>query len=135
MYKTNWTTEELSKLKDITNHKVIYDGYEFVWMSRIRSKWRRHCVDNFIDYNKPMSWIYHHIYRWNKEYRERHSKYVEEMKIQLDIDVKIKEISRVANIKTKQKILEILNLKPNMSNKNISDVLGVTIRTVERHRR
>ena len=57
------------------------------------------------------------------------------MRRSLEIDVKIREISRIANIKTKQKIQEILNLKPDISNKDISDILGVTIRTVERHRK
>jgi DNA-binding CsgD family transcriptional regulator len=57
------------------------------------------------------------------------------MRRSLEIDIRIKEISRVANIKTKQKIQEILNLKPDIENKDISDILGVTIRTVERHRK
>jgi hypothetical protein len=134
MYKTNWTDIHLKQLKEITNHKVTYDGYEFVWMSRIDGKWSRHYIDNFNNYKKPMSWIHTNIYRWNKEYKNRYSEYLADMRRSLEIDVRIKEISRVANIKTKQKILEILNLKPNINNKDISDILGVTIRTVERHR-
>jgi predicted transcriptional regulator len=57
------------------------------------------------------------------------------MRKRLDLDVKIREISREANVNTKQKVLEIINLKPNISNKDIADILGVTIRTVERHRK
>ena len=56
------------------------------------------------------------------------------MRLRLDIDVKIREISREANVKTREKVIEILYLKPDISNKDIADVLGVTIRTVERHR-
>ena len=135
MYKTSWSDNHLKQLKDITNHKVIYDGYEFVWMSKLDGNWNRHYVRNFTNYNKPMSWIYVSIYKWNKEYKNRYSEYLEDMRRSLEIDIRIQEISRVANIKTKQKIQEILNLKPDINNKDISDILGVTIRTVERHRK
>jgi Holliday junction resolvase RusA-like endonuclease len=135
MYKTSWSDNHLKQLKDITNHKVIYDGYEFVWMSKLDGNWNRHYVRNFTNYNKPMSWIHVSIYKWNKEYKNRYSNYLENMRRSLEIDIRIQEISRVANIKTKQKIQEILNLKPDINNKDISDILGVTIRTVERHRK
>ena len=131
---TNWTTEELSNLKDVINHKVIYDGFDFVWMSRASNTWERHYVSNFRDYNKPMSWIHHHTYRWGKEYKQRQDKYLANMRRSLDVDVKIREISREVEIKTKQKVKEILNLKPDISTTDIADILGVTIRTVERHK-
>ena len=132
---TNWTTEDLRNLKEMTNHKVVYDGYEFVWMSRLSGQWSRHYISNFKDYNKPMSWIHHHIYLWGKEYKQRHAKYLDDMRLQLDIDVRIREISREANVTTKQKVMEVIKLKPDISNKEISDILGVTIRSIERHRR
>ena len=131
---TNWTTEQLRNLKEVTNHKVIYDGYEFVWMSKPEDKWLRHYISNFEDYNKPMSWIHHHTYNWGVEYRARHSKYLEDMRKSLDVDVRIKEISREAKFKTKEKVNEIIRLKPNMSNKDIAGLLEVTVRTVERYK-
>ena len=57
------------------------------------------------------------------------------MRKSLDIDIKIREISREANVKTKQKVLEVISLRPSISNKEISDILDVTIRSVERHRK
>lgn len=133
MNKTSWSTEHLRQLKEITNHKVIYDGYEFVWMSKIDNKWQRHYIANFEDYNKPMSWIYFTIARWDKEYKQRSESYFNEMIKELEIDVKIKEISNEYSKKTKQKINEIKTLKPTISNKEIADILGVSVRTVERH--
>tara|TARA_R110000851_G_scaffold205552_1_gene357548 strand:+ start:1312 stop:1749 length:438 start_codon:yes stop_codon:yes gene_type:complete len=132
---TNWSTEELKHLKEMTNHKVVYDGYEFIWMHRLDGEWNRHYVNNFEDYNKPMSWIYSHVYRWDKEYRKRHAKYLDDMRMQLDIDIRIREISKEANIKTKQKVLEVIYLRPSISNKEISTILDVTVRSVERHRK
>jgi len=129
---TNWTTEELSNLKDVINHKVIYDGYEFVWMSKPNTTWERHYVSNFEDYNKPMSWIHHHTYNWGKEYKQRQEKYLADMRKSLDVDVKIREISREAKIKTKEKVVEILKLKPTLNNQEVADILGLAIRTVRR---
>ena len=131
---TNWTTEQLGNLKNVTNHKVVYDGYEFVWMSKPNNTWMRHCVSNFKDYNKPMSWIHHHTYNWGKEYRQRHDRYLQDMRKSLDIDVKIREISREAKVKTKEKVREIINLKPNISSKEIADILDITPRAVNKHR-
>ena len=131
---TNWTTEQLGNLKNVTNHKVVYDGYEFVWMSKPNDTWTRHYVSNFKDYNKPMSWIHHHTYNWGKEYRQRHDRYLQDMRKSLDIDVKIREISREAKVKTKEKVREIINLKPTITNKDIADILGVTIKSVEYHK-
>ncbi len=132
---SSWSTEHLMQLKELTNHKIIYDGYEFVWMVQLDSSWVRRYVCNFTDYNKPMSWIHHNIYVWGKEYRERQAEYLENMRKKLEIDVKITEISREANRKTKQKVLEIINLRPGISNKSISELLDITIRSVERHRK
>ena len=129
-----WNKEELKQLREITNHRIDYDGYEFVWMHKLDGKWKRHYVRNFPDYNQPMSWIYYCISIWNKDYNKMHKRYIKDMKRNLDIEIKITEISREANSRTKDKVNEILRLKPSMSSRNIADVLGVTIRTVERHR-
>ena len=92
-----WSIEHLNQLKELTNHRVVWDKYEFVWQVKLDGKWQRHYIRNFNNYNTPMSWI--------------------------------------SNVRTKQKIKEIINLKPSISNKDIADVLGVTIRTVERHKK
>lgn len=135
MNKTNWSDNELKQLKEITNHRVRFDGYEFIWEHNIDNNWNRHYVSNFIDYKKPMSWIHHNIHIWKKEYNFRKSKYLKNMERDLDIQIKITEISREASKRTKIKIQEILNIKPNITNKDIADVLGVTKRTVERYRK
>ena len=132
---SSWTTENLRDLKEVTNHKVIYDSYEFVWMSKIDNKWSRHYIVNFKDYKTPMSWIHFNLTVWNNEYIKRQSKYLRDMKEELEVDIKITEISRESSVRTKEKIREIIELKPNISNKQISEILGVTIRTIERHKK
>jgi hypothetical protein len=129
---TNWTTEQLKNLKEVTNHKVIYDGYEFVWMSKPDEVWTKHYINTFEDYNKPMYWIHHHTYNWNKEYKQRQEKYLSDMRKGLDIDVRIVEISRDTDTMVKEKVNQILELKPYMYNQDVADILGVTVRTVQR---
>jgi hypothetical protein len=129
---TNWTTEQLKNLKEVTNHKIIYDGYEFVWMSKPDEVWTKHYINTFEDYNKPMYWIHHHTYNWNKEYKQRQEKYLSGMRKGLDIDVRIVEISRDTDTMVKEKVNQILELKPYMYNQDVADILGVTVRTVQR---
>jgi hypothetical protein len=129
---TNWTTEQLKNLKEVTNHKIIYDGYEFVWMSKPDEVWTKHYINTFEDYNKPMYWIHHHTYNWNKEYKQRQEKYLSDMRKGLDIDVRIVEISRDTDTMVKEKVNQILELKPYMYNQDVADILGVTVRTVQR---
>tara|TARA_R110000796_G_scaffold214512_1_gene330469 strand:- start:155 stop:556 length:402 start_codon:yes stop_codon:yes gene_type:complete len=132
---SSWNTEHLMQLKEITNHKVIYDGYEFVWMVRLDGNWIRRYVRNFSDYNTPISWIHFNLSRWGNEYVSRRSEYLKEMRSNLEADIKIAEISREANVTTKQKVLEVINLKPKISSKEIADILDITVRSVERHRK
>ena len=56
------------------------------------------------------------------------------MRRSLDIDIKIREISREAKVKTKEKVREIVNLKPTISSKDIADILEITPRAVNKHR-
>ena len=129
---TNWATEELKNLKDITNHKVIFDGFEFVWMSKPNTTWERHCVQNFKGYNKPMSWIFHHTYQWSREHKKRQGKYLANMRKSLEVDLQINQISKDTDILVKEKVNQILKLKPYMYNKEVADILGITVRTVQR---
>lgn len=130
---TSWSTSDLKMLKEITNHRVVFDGYEFVWESNTTKGWNRHYIRNFKDYNKPMSWIYFNISLWENEYKDRLKDYTKNMIKGLDADVKIKEICLDHSKKTKQKIHQIKVLKPEITSKEIADILNITQRSVQRH--
>ena len=100
-----WSAEHLKELKELTNHKVIWDGYEYVWMSKRDNKWQRHYVRNFDNYNTPMSWIFFNLSKWNNEYNERSKQYLKKMQLDLETEVKITEISREASIKMYKAVL------------------------------
>ena len=46
----------------------------------------------------------------------------------------LREISREAKVKTREKVREIVNLKPSISSKEIAEILDITTRAVEYHR-
>ena len=131
---SSWKTSDLKDLKEITNHKVVWDGYEFIWMSKINNVWSRHYVRNFKDYNTPISWMYFNISKCENEYDKRQKKYVKDMRKELEIEIKITEISRDTIKRNTNKVLEILQLKPSLNNQEIADILGVNIRTIRRIR-
>ena len=132
-YKTSWSTSHLQQLKELVNHKLEFDGFEYVWMVKLDHVWVRHYITNFDNYNKPFSWIQFTIHGWGMEYNQRIKDYLKDMSKSLDIDLKIKEISLDYDTRTKEKVKEILLLKPKLSAKEISCILGTSIRTIERH--
>ena len=44
--KSIWTTEELENLTKLENHKIMFDGYEFYWVSKIKDTIRFEIQDN-----------------------------------------------------------------------------------------
>jgi Fic family protein len=136
-YKTSWSTSDLKQLVEITNHRITYDGYEYVWEHYLNKEWRRHFVRNFKDYKKPYGWLLNCVYRWNKELvkrsQEEDRKYFDSMFKDLEIERKIHSIAKEYQNKTKDRVLRIKELKPELSSKEIGELLEVSKRTVERY--
>ena len=47
--KRVWSTEDLQSLTQINNHKIMFDGYEYYWVRRLKDEWKRHFILNFKD--------------------------------------------------------------------------------------
>ena len=67
----SWTTEELSMLMDIKNHRIIHNKYNYVWECKMYGKWIRRSVIDYIDSNKAYSHLRFWIPVWSKEYNKR----------------------------------------------------------------
>ena len=37
--KTSWSTEDLQMLRQVDNHKIMYDGYEYYWLRKLEDDW------------------------------------------------------------------------------------------------
>ena len=69
--KSNWRTEELESLVQINNHRIMYDGYEYKWVRKLKDKWERHFILNFSNKRKAFSYLKYNIGKWNKELLDR----------------------------------------------------------------
>lgn len=138
MNKTSWTNEQLEKLSDPNNHKIIYDGFEFWWYHKINdNNWDLHYIEGFEDYKKPYSFLKTWIYKWTKELSERK---LEAAKLSLrglnkhlkDMQ-KVVEISKSDGIKTKEKIRLINEIIPGMSITDLAKALNISRQVIHRH--
>lgn len=119
-----YTKSELKKLSDIENHKIIYDGYDYWWYSVKDKEFTLHCIIPFNDYKTLLI----NIKVWIRKYHKLSIGIdcVELMIQDLLLDVKIKNIAKDNNIKTNNKIKQILVLKPNVKNKELCSLLSIT---------
>lgn len=119
-----YTKSELKKLSDIENHKIIYDGYEYWWYSVKDKEFTLHCIIPFNDYKTLLI----NIKVWIRKYHKLSIGIdcVDLMIQDLLLDVKIKNIAKDNNIKTNNKIKQILVLKPNVKNKELCSLLSIT---------
>lgn len=141
MPKTSWSNDDLKKLTNPLNHRIIYDGYNFVWEHNINDKWELHCIKLFNDYKKPYSWLMECISNWSKEIKERELKesrqhfkqMFKDLKIKQNISIAINEIAKEHHTKTKEKIKMIRNINPNLSSLEIAEILGISKRAVNKY--
>ena len=72
--KTNWSTNQLQLLTNISNHKFMFDGYEYRWMHNINDKWEIHFIEPFKSYKKGFSYLRFALNLWDKELKTRINK-------------------------------------------------------------
>ena len=138
MDKTSWTTEQLSALTFYENHKVIYDGYNYIWFHKLEpNKWELHSIKEFENLIDAYSWIHYCIAKWTKELYERKKeasfKYLANMKSELYITEQAYNIAKDTQLKTKQKVSLILDLLPETKSSDIAKMIGVSKRVINKH--
>jgi hypothetical protein len=137
-FKKMFTIQELKDLKEFQNHKILFDGYHYRWYSKINNNWNLHSIKLFDNYNKPFSWIKFNISIWKKEYNkfvlEENKKHIRRIKKELKIQYKLHNIKRQAELSNINKVNEILKIKPDISNNEICDLLGLSRMQVHRLR-
>ena len=136
MIKTSWSDNDLEKLTDPKNHRIRFDGYEYVWEHKINNSWERHAVNNFEDWKRPYASLQYWLWNWSKELMERKMKYANEylkhMKAYFKNTQRVVEIKN-GPYKTKRKIEMIQELMPSESITFIADVLDISRQAVHKH--
>ena len=134
---TSWDDDQLEKLCDFKNHRIIYDGYNYVWENNITGHWKLHSIKLFDDQKKPFEWLNYWLYKWDKEHMKRlfgieYEIYFNSMKKNLKVSVEIYDISKL-KIDTKEKIKRILSINPDIKVKQLCDMLDRKRSIVHRH--
>ena len=125
-----WTDEELFRLSNRDNHKVVkLPSGDYMWKHNLRGRWVNHCVGTFNDYNKPSHFLHYCISKWIEDLRvrqeERRRKHT----------AAIRRLSMIKNSVTRtvaDKIREISFLGLNFTKEELSTELGVSLNTVKR---
>ena len=137
-YITSWSDSHLRQLSVLTNHKIIYDGYDYRWLHFLDGVWSTHSIKFFKDYKQCYNWIRGTVYRWTKEVNSREAlnasrEYYTDMFQDLEVTKKIHDISKEHNAKTFNKVKQIVELKPSISRDELSDLLDVSARSINRY--
>ena len=137
-YITSWSDSHLRQLSVLTNHKIVYDGYDYRWLHFLDGEWSIHSVKFFNDYKQCYNWIRSTVYRWEKEITSRDLKraskeYYSNMFKDLEVDRQIHDISKDHESKTYEKVKQIVELRPSISRDDIAELLNISTRSVNRY--
>jgi len=135
-----YSNTELIYRCEPTNHKILYDGFSYRWFVKIDNTWEIQSIILYETYKTAYAHIKFWLSKYNKEMNNRNNaeavkEYFSKMEDEAIKDKKLYEIVREYDIKTKEKIIQMMSLKPNISSNRISELLHVSIRSVERHRK
>ncbi len=138
MTRTNWSDRDLQKLSQYRNHRIIFDGFNYIWQHRLKgNKWETHSIDCYPEPLRPLHEIHYWTSKYRKELSERQSKqdsiYYREMKLYLYRINKVKRLRDNRKIKTRDKVKVIMNLIPEMSTAGIAELLNISRQMVHRH--
>lgn len=133
-HKTSWTDDELQQLCDINNHRIIYDGYNYVWENKMNNVWTRRTVFYYDTFAKPYSVLKYWIACWSKELIER-----KELKVYNTLKgdalnmYRAFEICKLDYLKNKEKTKRIKKLIPHITDDTLSYMIGVHRVTINRY--
>jgi len=135
----SWTTKQLKSLTEIENHKIMFDGYEYIWMINLDGNWSRHSFQNFETYGKAVQYLRFHMYLWDIEFHKRKHKkkrkdFFKEMKEHVKSQEKIHKIAK-STLPTIEKINFIRLENPNISKHQICELLDIKASMYYRHLR
>ena len=135
--KTSWSTEDLQTLTQVDNHKIMYDGYEYYWIRKLKDDWERHFILNFEDSKKAFYFLKYNIGMWQQELNKRleitvRAESYKELERMLDIQEKT---TKTANsvLPTIEKINHIKFINEGVSAEELSGLLNVKKSIIYRH--
>jgi len=135
--KTSWSTEDLKSLTKINNHKIMFDGYEYVWVRKLKEDWERHFIYNFKNSKKAFSYLKYNMVKWKKELNNRldtEERVVSYKELERMLDIQVKTY-KIANsiLPTIEKINHIKLINEDISVEELSRMLNINKSIIYRH--
>lgn len=142
-YKTalhNYNNSELRQRCEPTNHTIVYDGFHYRWKVKIDGVYEIQSLILYDNYQTAYSHIMFWLSKYSKEMINRDRKnsvdnYFKDLEIEVETEAQLHKISREYSTRTKEKINQMLSIKSDLTNERISNLLDVSVRSVERHRK
>ena len=134
---TSWSDEELKLLCEPDSHRIHFDGYEWIWQQGISGIWTRQTLKEFNDYAHAYSFLVYNLASWKKEYDQRESKRrTKELRKIKSIERKASKIQSIVSSgsSTQSRVKDLLKLLPDLSNKDLANMLGVTCSLISKYR-
>lgn len=127
---TSWADEELNLLCNPENHRIYFDGYDYIWERKFGKKWGRHSILEFKDYATPYSYLCYWLAVWNHELMTRRRRRMQkERTAQRKINRLIAKYNRTEaerNEELKDIIVKMQRLSPKMTHEQIAHKLGIS---------
>lgn len=128
--------EELLILVDQKNHRIVFDGFEHIWESKLSGTWKPKYIKPFDEMKKAESFMLYGIATWKKDLKrilDLESKELEEnyKKILRKKKSDLKRVVKISNSSMKgyKKVELVLQTVDALDNKTIAKTLGISIRS------
>ena len=126
-----YTIREIEQLANVNNHDIKFDGYDYHWFSRIDNKWSLHCIKPFRTHLKALSYIKYWLIKYSQEVANNDAMF-ERITNNVMNDVRIYDIVN-SDIKTIDKVVAILDIKPYLNQTEISHYLVISKMAISKH--
>lgn len=127
-----YNLKELEQLANPNNHDIKFDGFDYHWHSRINGKWSLHCIKPFETHLKALSYIKYWLVKYSQEVANNEAMF-ERITNNVMNDVRIYDIVNNNELKTIEKVIAILDIKPYLNQTEISEYLGITKMSISKH--
>ncbi|WGK94260.1 MULTISPECIES: HTH domain-containing protein [Flavobacterium] len=126
-----FSLKDLEQLSQYKNHTIKFDGYDYWWYSKIDNKWSLHCIKPFKSYQQGLEYIKYWLVKYAQEVINNEAIF-ERITDNVIKDVNIYEIAN-SNLKPLNKVIKILEIRPNLNQTEISEYLNITKMAVSKH--
>lgn len=126
-----YSLKDKEQLSQPNNHTIKFDGFDYWWFSCLNNRWSLHCIKPFTSHLQAL----HHIKYWLVKYAQEvanNDAIFERITDNVIKDVKIYEIAN-SNLKPLNKVIQILEIRPNLNQTEISQYLNISKMAISKH--